>query len=52
MHNLNRFARFAALGLILGLVASTEIKVEYDSGAADDADDTDTTYSLKLGYQW
>jgi putative salt-induced outer membrane protein YdiY len=38
--------------LILGLVASTEIKVEYDSGAADDADETDTTYSLKLGYQW
>ncbi len=38
--------------LILGLVASTEIKVEYDSGAADDTDDTDTTYSLKLGYQW
>jgi putative salt-induced outer membrane protein YdiY len=38
--------------LILGLVASTEIKVEYDSGAAEGADDTDTTYSLKLGYQW
>ena len=38
--------------LILGLVASTEIKVEYDSGAAADADETDTTYSLKLGYQW
>ncbi len=38
--------------LILGLVASTEIKVEYDSGAAEDADDIDTTYNLKLGYQW
>jgi len=38
--------------LILGLVASTEVKVEYDSGAAEGADDTDTTYSLKLGYQW
>jgi hypothetical protein len=38
--------------LILGLVASTEIKVEYDSGAADDAKDLDTTYLLKLGYQW
>jgi putative salt-induced outer membrane protein YdiY len=38
--------------LILGLVASTEIKVEYDSGAAEGADTTDTTYSLKLGYQW
>ncbi len=38
--------------LILGLVASTELKVEYDSGAAPGADDLDTTYRLKLGYQW
>ena len=38
--------------LVLGLVASTEMKVEYDSGAADDADESDTTYNLKLGYQW
>lgn len=38
--------------LILGLVASTEMKVEYDSGAAPDADEVDTTYTLKLGYQW
>jgi hypothetical protein len=38
--------------LILGLVASTEIKVEYDSAAAPDADEVDTTYTLKLGYQW
>jgi putative salt-induced outer membrane protein YdiY len=38
--------------LILGLVASTEIQVEYDSGAAKGADATDTTYNLKLGYQW
>lgn len=38
--------------LILGLVASTEIQVEYDSGAAPDADEVDTTYMLKLGYQW
>lgn len=38
--------------LILGLVASTEIKVEYDGGAPDGVDDTDTTYLLKLGYQW
>jgi putative salt-induced outer membrane protein YdiY len=38
--------------LVLGLVASTEIQVEYDSGAAKGADSTDTTYSLKLGYQW
>ncbi len=38
--------------LILGLVASTEIKTEYDSGAAEGAKDLDTTYLLKLGYQW
>jgi putative salt-induced outer membrane protein YdiY len=38
--------------LVLGLVASTEMQVEYDSGAADEADDLDTTYTLKLGYAW
>lgn len=38
--------------LVLGLVASTEMQVEYDSGAAKGAKDVDTTYSLKLGYQW
>jgi putative salt-induced outer membrane protein YdiY len=38
--------------LVLGLVASTEIKVDYDSGAAKNTDKTDTTYALKLGYQW
>ena len=38
--------------LVLGIVASTEMQVEYDSGAAKDADDLDTTYTLKLGYAW
>ncbi|MEN8108366.1 MAG: DUF481 domain-containing protein [Pseudomonadota bacterium] len=38
--------------LVYGLVASTEIQVEYDGGAVEDADDLDTTYKLKLGYQW
>ncbi len=38
--------------LYLGLVASTEVKVEYDSGAAKGADEIDTTYRIKLGYQW
>ncbi len=38
--------------LVLGLVASTEMQVEYDSGAAENADDLDTTYTLKLGYAW
>jgi len=38
--------------LVLGIVTSTEMKVEYNSGAAEDADDLDTTYTLKLGYAW
>lgn len=38
--------------LVFGLVASTEMQVEYDSGAAEDTDETDTTFSVKLGYQW
>jgi putative salt-induced outer membrane protein YdiY len=35
-----------------GIVASTEVLVEYDGGAPEGVDDTDTTYNLKLGYQW
>jgi putative salt-induced outer membrane protein YdiY len=35
-----------------GIVASTEVLLEYDGGAPDDVDDTDTTYRVKLGYQW
>ncbi len=38
--------------MILGVVATTEMKIEYNSGAAEDADDVDTTYTLKLGYAW
>ena len=38
--------------LIWRFVASTELQVEYDGGAAESADDTDTTFSLKIGYQW
>jgi putative salt-induced outer membrane protein YdiY len=38
--------------LVWRFIASTEIKVEYDGGAAENKDDTDTTYSLKIGYQW
>ena len=38
--------------LYLGLIASTEVKVDYDSGAAKGADEIDTTYRIKLGYQW
>ena len=35
-----------------GFVASTEMQVEYDSGAAKNKDEVDTTYTLKLGYMW
>ena len=35
-----------------GFIASTEIEIEYDSEPASDADTTDTTYRLKLGYRW
>ena len=35
-----------------GIVASTEVLVEYDGGANKDVDKTDTTYHVKLGYQW
>ena len=38
--------------LVWRFIASTEMQVEYDSGAADGKDDTDTTYTLKIGYQW
>lgn len=38
--------------LVLGFVASTEMQVEYDSGAAQNKDEVDTTYTLKLGYMW
>jgi len=35
-----------------GIVASTEAEVDYDGGAPQDVDKTDTTYRVKLGYQW
>lgn len=38
--------------LVLGVVVSTEMKVQYNSGAPENTKKTDTTYSLKLGYQW
>ena len=38
--------------LYLGIVASTEAEIEYDGGAPDNVDKTDTTYRVKLGYQW
>lgn len=38
--------------LLYGVVVSTEMQTEYDSGSAKDADDLDTTYYLKIGYAW
>ena len=38
--------------LIYGFVASTELQTEYDGDTAKDADNLDTTYRLKLGYEW
>jgi putative salt-induced outer membrane protein YdiY len=38
--------------LYKGIVASTEAEIDYDGGAPADVDKTDTTYRVKLGYQW
>lgn len=38
--------------MVLGLVASTEVNLDYDSGATEGADEWDQTYTIKLGYQW
>jgi putative salt-induced outer membrane protein YdiY len=35
-----------------GIVAATEVLLEYDGGANEGVDKTDTTYNVKLGYQW
>jgi putative salt-induced outer membrane protein YdiY len=38
--------------LYKGIVASTEAEIDYDGSAPADVDRTDTTYRVKLGYQW
>ncbi|MBV1930534.1 MAG: DUF481 domain-containing protein [Porticoccaceae bacterium] len=35
-----------------GIMLSTELLLEYDGGASDGIDKTDTTYNVKLGYKW
>ena len=35
-----------------GIVASTEVLIEYAGGANEGVDETDKTYNVKLGYQW
>ena len=54
--DIDKFALDAWTGLrfpiYAGIVASTEVLVEYDGGANEGVDKTDTTYRVKLGYQW
>jgi putative salt-induced outer membrane protein YdiY len=38
--------------LYKGIVASTEAEIDYDGSSPADVDKTDTTYRVKLGYQW
>jgi len=40
------------LPLIFGIVASLEGEINYDGGVPVTKDKTDTTYRVKLGYQW
>ena len=35
-----------------GIFAATELLIEYDGGVEGDIDNTDTTYNVKLGYEW
>lgn len=38
--------------LFAGVVASTEVQVDYDGGAPSGIDEVDTVWRVKLGYQW
>ena len=38
--------------LYAGVQASAEVQADYDGGAPSNVDEVDTTYRLKLGYQW
>ncbi len=38
--------------LYAGLVASTEVELDYDGGAPAGVDEVDTIWRVKLGYQW
>jgi hypothetical protein len=35
-----------------GIIASAEVELEYDSQPNTGDNKTDTTYRLKIGYQW
>ena len=38
--------------IVGGIIGSTEMEMDYDSKPADDAEKLDTTFRLKLGYEW
>ena len=40
------------LPLLAGFVGSVEYEIDYDSEPAVEAETTDTTFNLKLGYEW
>jgi len=56
MENTENFAWNAWTGfrfpIYAGIFASTELLIEYDGGVEGDVDNTDTTYNVKLGYEW
>lgn len=41
-----------AFPLLFNFEAAAEIMLEYDSGAVDNVDDLDQTYSFRIGYTW
>ncbi|TGD75798.1 DUF481 domain-containing protein [Mangrovimicrobium sediminis] len=41
-----------AFPLLWNFEAAAEVKLEYDSGAPEDIEELDQTYSLRLGYTW
>ena len=46
------FAYFVVFPLVFGFFASGEYEVDYDSEPAFEAETTDTTLKLKIGYKW
>jgi hypothetical protein len=41
-----------AFPLLFNLEAAAEVLIEYDSGAVDNVEDLDETYSFRIGYSW
>jgi len=38
--------------IVSGFIASAEYEIDYDSKPAVEVETTDTTFKLKLGYEW